>query len=463
MNAIVQDLDGALDQQAYTGPSGRTRVERVRVFRTGREPTELEVFRVLDVSEYPALRESALNGCLHQLDDGEPVDVPFIYHDPGSFQFVLVIPDGARGRELSERAKLLDSLMKEHEEEVPDYVRHFAIVHGSRGLATYVSDADAMEVDLTELEPVDGPPVVASHYPRLSGLLPEAAFWTHASTELAPLLDDDELWLFVRVEEDELEAFSEASSDLLIQLKTVEQVPVCVLALTDSHTGAVRRAYLNPSLSADGRILERLRRDFHATVIVYGERRRLLRSFRVEAPRAANAKLIIGRTERAPRPSPDRWESSVDACRSAPPPVGRIANPFVLSEDASSAAEALDRLRLLEAWSIPARIEEALTILSVPRTVFELSRRRVVADALRFGLAMSDALVLQAVRFGFASDARELVLALRRRFEEIVPRASVEGLDEGDVLANRRALERLSVMHGTSTELDLSCTMEHSG
>ncbi len=69
----------------------------------------------------------------------------------------------------------------------------------------------------------------------------------------------------------------------------------------------------------------------------------------------------------------------------------------------------------------PARIEEALTVVSVPRTVFELSRRRVVADALRFGLAMSDALVLQAVRFGFASDARELVLALRRRFEEIVP------------------------------------------
>ena len=463
MNAIVQGSDGALNQQPYTGPSGRTRVERVRVFRTGREPAELEVFRVLDVEAYPALRESALNGSLHELEDGEPVDVPFIYHDPAAFQFVLVIPDGARSRELSERAKLLDSLMKEHEEDVPDYVRHFAIVHGSKGLATYVSEADTVEVELSELEPVDGPPVIASYYPRLSGLLPPAGFWTHASTELAPLLEDDELWLFVRVDEDEADAFSEASSDLLVQLKTVEQVPVCVLALKDSRADAVRRAYLNPARSADGRILECLRRDFHATVVVYGAQHRPLRSFRVEAPRAANVKWIIARTELAPQPSPSRWESCVDACRSAPPSVGQIASPFVLAEDASTAAEALDRLRLLEAWSSPARIEEALSVLSVPRTVFELSRRRIVADALRFGLAMSDALVVQAVQFGFASEAKDLVHALGCKFEQIVPLASVQGLDEGQVRANRRALERLAMMHGTSTELALSCTMEHSG
>jgi hypothetical protein len=320
-----------------------------------------------------------------------------------------------------------------------------------------------MEVELSELEPVDGPPVVASYYPRLSGLLPPAGFWTHASTELAPLLDDDELWLFVRVETDEPEAFSEASSDLLVQLKIVEQVPVCILALTDSRADAVRRAYLNPARSADGRILECLRRDFRATVVVYGEQRRPLRSFRVEAPRAANVKLIIGRAELAPQPSPDRWESCVDACRSAPPPVGQIANPFVLSEEASTAAQALDRLRLLEAWSSPARVEEALSVLSVPRTLFELARRRIVADALRFGLAMSDRLVLQAVQFGFASEAKDLVLALSRQFEQIVPQASAQGLEEGQVRANRGALERLAMMHGTSTELALSCTMEHSG
>ena len=438
-------------------------MERVRVFRTDREPLEIEVFRVVNVAEYPELRDPALGGTLHQLEDGEVVDVPFIYHDPEAQQFVLVIPHAARGRELSERAKLLDSLMKEHEEEVPEYVRHFAIVYGRRGLAGHVDDSETMEVDITELEPVDGSPVVASYYPRLAGLLPPAGFWDRAATELAPLIDDEELWVFVQVGEDDEDAFTEASSDLLIQLKTVDQLPVCILALTDDRAGAVRRAYLNPVRSADGRILELLRRDFHAAVVVYSDRRRLLRSFRLEAPRAANAQLIIGRAENAPQAPPERWEEAVGACRAAPHPIGRTEHPFVLENDASTAAEALQRLKRLEAWSGPERIEEALTILSVPRTVFELSRRRVVADAVRFGLALSNPLVLQAVRFGLAADAKELLVMLHRQFDEIVPAASAQGLDDAQICANQEALERLSALHGTSTGRELSCTIEHSG
>jgi hypothetical protein len=233
--------------------------------------------------------------------------------------------------------------------------------------------------------------------------------------------------------------------------------------LTDTRADAVRRGYLNPARPADGRILELLRRDFHATVVVYRDRRRLLRSFRVEAPPAANAKMSIGRTELAPQPLPGRWEEAVDACRLAPPPVDPIDHPFGLEDEAPTAAEALRRLQRLEAWSSPERIEEALLVASVPRTVFELSRRRVVADALRFGLAMSSALVLQAVRFGLATGAKDLVTALARRFDEIVPGASTQGLDESQIQSNREALERLLAVHGTSTEPKLSCTMEHSG
>jgi len=438
-------------------------MEGVRVFRTDREPVEIDVFRVVNVGEHPELREPALSGTLHRLDDGEVVDVPFIYHDPNAQDFVLVIPPGARSRELAERAKLLDSLMKEHDEDVPDYVRHFAIVFGHHGLASHIDDAEAMEVDVTELEPVDGTPVVASYYPRLAGLLPPAGFWDRAPTELAPLIDDDELWIFVQVAEDDHEAFTEASSDLLVQLKTVDQLPVCILALTDDSAHAVRRAYLNPVRSADGRILELLRRDFHATVVVYSGQRQLLRSFRVEAPRAANAKMIIGRAELAPQALPERWEDAVDACRSTPVSVDPIEHPFIFEDDAPTAAEALRRLTRLEVWSSPDRIEEALLVVSVPRTVFELSRRRVVADALRFGLAMSNQLVLQAVRFGLASDAKSLVAALTRQFDQIVSDASAQGLDDAQIQANRESLERLSLLHGTSTGRGLSCNMEHSG
>lgn len=447
----------------YAGPSGRTRTERVRVFRADRDPLEVEVFRAVNVEEYPELRAEALGGTLHQLDDGEVVDVPFVYHDPAAQQFVLVIPYGARGRELSERAKLLDSLMKEHDEDVPDYVRHFAIVYGRHGLRRYIDDSETMEVDLAELEPLDGSPVIPSYFPRLAGLLPPAGFWARASTELAPLIDEDELWLFVQVTPGERDAFTEAGSDLLIQLKTVYQLPICILALTDSRAASVRRAFLNPALSADGRILDLLRRDFQANIVVHNEDGALLRSFRLEAPRAANTKMIIGRTERAPRPLPGRWEDAADACRLTPPPIGSGGHPFVLEDEATSAREALRRLEGLEAWSGPEKIEEALMLLSVPRTVFELSRRRTVADAVRFGLAMSNEVLLQAVRFGLAPNAKDLVAALERRFEEIVPSESAQGLDADHIEANRVALAELSQLHGTSTLPKLSCTMEHSG
>jgi len=79
------------------------------------------------------------------------------------------------------------------------------------------------------------------------------------------------------------------------------------------------------------------------------------------------------------------------------------------------------------------------------------------------GLAMSDALLLQAVRFGFAADSRTLLASLRERFAEIMSAASEHGLSEAEVEANVAALERLEAIHGTSTGPGLSCTMDHSG
>jgi len=110
LDRLVQERDATLTEQhagpngLYSGPSGRTRTEHVRVFRPGREPLEIEVFRAVNVAEHPDLREPALSGALHRLDDGEAVEVPYVFHDPAARQFAFVIPEGARSRELSERA-----------------------------------------------------------------------------------------------------------------------------------------------------------------------------------------------------------------------------------------------------------------------------------------------------------------------------------------------------------------------
>jgi hypothetical protein len=353
--------------------------------------------------------------------------------------------------------------MNEHETRVPDYVRHFAVVYGHRGLQEYVEEADTIEVDVGELEPVDSQQATASYFPRLAGLLPTAGFSAHAADELVPLVDGEELWLFVEVGADEEDGFAESSSDLLIQLKQVDQLPVCVLSLVDTRLGSVRRAYLNPARSADAPIIDLLGRDFRASVIVHDMGRRPLRAFVVQAPRAANAKLVLQRADLAPSASAERWARAVDACRATPPPILGSDHPFVLQPEAASGGEALRRLRELERWSAPDRIEEALLLLSIPERVFELCRRRIVGDAIRFGLAMSNTLLLQAVQFGLAPDSKSLVATLKQRFAEIVPGESEHGLSDSEAQANLAALDRLEALHGTSTGPDVSCTMEHSG
>jgi hypothetical protein len=435
----------------------------VRVFRAGCRPLEVEVFRVVNVEDTPELRGPALAGSLHELDEGGSVDVPFVYHDPTAEKLALVIPHGARGREQSERAKLAERLGGERANAVADYARDFTVVYGSEGLARFLSEPPEMEVEAEELVPVDGSHAVASRFPRLAALLPSAGFWKRAADELAPMVDEDGLWLFAQVCAEDDGAFCESSCDLLVQLKTVDQIPVCILALTDTRAAAVRRAYLNPSPDADGRLLDLLRREFHANVVVFSEQRLPLRSFRLEAPRAANVQRIVERLERGPRYAPSRWREAVAACRRSPLPVEGGEHPFVIRDAATSAADAVQRLHQLEDWVAPDRESEALEVLSVPTRVFELARRRIVADAARYGLAMSGALLEQAVRFGLAESVAELVAELESRFEQTVAAASTHGLDAAQIEANRKELERLRRVHGTSTGPDLSCTIEHSG
>lgn len=434
---------------------------RVRVFRQGCEPIEVGVYRVVNVQQNPELHEAALRGTLHALDGGEVIDVPFVYHDPAARLFVLVIPHAARGREVSERAKLQDALLEERESDVPDYVRSFVVVYGRQGLLEYLDELETMEVQVAELEPLDEPPCAASPCLPLANLLPPSGFWTHAHDELALLIDDEELWVFGYVRGDEHDAFERASSDLLIQLEMAHGSPICVLTLADRQTHCVRRAYLNPEGFADRRALELLQRDFHATVVVYTDHATLLRSFRLEAPRAANTTTILDRCKLAPPALPGRFEDAADACRRAPPPIAQADHPFVLEDEAFNAAEALRRLQHLEAWTRPEKIEEALWIISVPKTVFELSRRMLVSDGVRFGLAMSGELLTQAVRFGFAPGPQRLLAVLEQNFEQTLSATSDHGLSESQVLANREALTRLRQMYGTSTAPELSCNMSH--
>ncbi len=430
------------------------------MFRPGRDPLEVEVFRVVNVGQHPDLRAPALSGALHRLDDGEMVEVPFVYHDPGALQFILVIPEGAEGRELTERVKLLEALIDEPSETVPSYVRHFTTVYGYDGLAERVDEAQASNIDVAELEPVDRDEPRADYFPKLAGLLPRATFVEHLATDLAALVADDELWLFARLDEESMQNFAESTTSLRLRLESVDQVPVCVLALEDWANGAVKRAFLNPERAVDAPVLEMLARDFSATAILSDPDGNMLRSFRVEAPCEANAMLILERTEGTSSAAFEVWTSAVEAVRGV---VRDEAHPFELLGDAASPRETLTRLRELDEWNAPERIDHAVLRLGVPQPVVHLAKREILGDAVRYGLAMTPSLVEGAVAFGFAPDAGSLARQMVASFDQTVSSTSDHGLDEQQVEANRAALRELCELHGTSTGPNQSCTMDHSG
>lgn len=431
------------------------------MFRSGREPLEVEVFRVVNVAEHPDLRAPTLNGALHRLEDGEMVGVPFVYHDPDAFQFILVIPEGAEGRELSERAKLLEALMREPGDEVPAYVRHFRTVYGHEGLAEQVDDHGSMEVNVRDLEPVDRTFGRAEYFPRLAGVLPRSTFVDHLATDLAVLVADDQLWLFARLDEHSMHSFSESSASLRLRLKSIEQVQVCVLTLSDASTHDSRSAFLNPDREIDAPVLELLARDGCATVILSDSEGRLVRSFRIEAPLETNARLILDRSAHAPTTTPERWSAAVEEVREALP-LDCEPHPFVTTGEPASVALALARLRLLERWSTPDRLDHALLELGVTAREIELARREIIGDAVRYGLSMTDALLADAVGFGLAQEPRSLVEAMEARFEQTAT-LSDHKLSVHEVEANRAALQRQRERYGTSTGHDQSCTMEPSG
>lgn len=564
---------------AYSGLAGRTRTELVRVFPTHGGSRELHVYRVVNVAEHPHLREPALRGTLHVLDDGEPVQVPFVYHDPERRHFVLVVPYEARNRELAERSSLLNVLMQEAVAAVPDYVRHFSVVYGAAGLSEYLErrarvdrgeeleawsnalrredevirdrareleerallledvrrslpvgseelelevidlveldgdrevpitsvvarvrpdetmtavdvvedasdgdvadDADLQLVDLAfeiefaadadvfDLPMVDaaddddveeigfelGPAAASGLFQRVPAMIPPADFWRRADTELAVVVAEEAVWLFVQINGED-PSFAEGSTDLLVQFKAADQVGVVALTLHDEEADELRRTYLDPCEFGDRELLDLLASEFTATVVVYNEARELQRSFRVESPREPNVKLLLERVDRLPMPSEPAWERALECVRTAPPSVRDGNDPFEVRGPAETAEDAWKRLRALEAWSTPERIDEAVLIRSIPRTDVELARRQILLDALHFGIAPLSVLLSEAVRFGLGRDADELVAKLHKNFVSSVGSSSFSGLNGSQITLNWEALSKLGRLYGVELSGD---------
>jgi HEAT repeat protein len=273
--------------------------------------------------------------------------------------------------------------------------------------------------------------------------------------EMVPVLDEEGLTLYARTEPSRPDMFRAGDADLLIQLVVVEERPVVLLALTELTPGrpAVRRAALDPRGATERNVLEALRSSFHARVRLFAPDGRLVRAFEVRASRRVNTALVIERAQRLSGGDIDAV-TAMERAFAAPPPVRDASHPFQTEEPppARNAREALASLELLAEWSQPERLERALLALSVPKDVVDGSMRQILADAVRFGLALPPSLATRAVSVGVGADAAEIVARQLDAFRLTVERGDRGGLSVEQVAQNWEALIEAAGRHELSLD-----------
>lgn len=140
---------------AYQGAPGQTRAESVHVLAAKGVLQAVEMYRVVNVATHPELREPALEGELHRLEDGRKLSLPFVYHDPDARKFALVIPVELSHLELKERAQVITELAEDNQHQVPAYVRSCVTVIGLEALKAFLASspyADEAGISLLPLK-----------------------------------------------------------------------------------------------------------------------------------------------------------------------------------------------------------------------------------------------------------------------------------------------------------------------
>lgn len=284
--------------------------------------------------------------------------------------------------------------------------------------------------------------VVTDPHDPEPALAPPEAFLEQGPGEMSYKLADDELWLFVHLDQDHETAFRNAA-DLMVQYVEVEGYPVIVLSLVDQRepTYAVRLA-LDGREKADLVVLEHLQRSFRARVALHVE------SIYVEAVTVATmregvAQAISDRLSKLPAAAARvTAEDAIPRVLEVPPPLWNGDLPFgPARREAPTIVTVLAAVEQLAAWLRPEKLNEATLTYSVPRHIIDATIGRVVRSAIAFGVALPDELIALAVEHGVAVDeatvVRELLTAFRQRVEKRQNDLGVE--------ATRRNWDRLLV------------------
>ncbi|HET6334143.1 MAG TPA: hypothetical protein VFG30_13065, partial [Polyangiales bacterium] len=251
---------------------------------------------------------------------------------------------------------------------------------------------------------------------------PPPEFLNQRAGEMSYKLAEDELWLFVRLDDDHASAFRNAA-DLTLQYVEVEGYPVIVLSLVDQRepTYAVRLA-LDGREEVDLFVLEHLQRSFRARVALYVDLL-YIETVTVATLREGVAQAISERITKLSAASARATAAdAIPRVLEVPPPLWNTDLPFgPVRREAPTIVTVLAAVDQLAAWLRPEKLNEATLTYSVPGHVIDATIGRVVRSAIAFGVALPDELLALAVEHGAASDetsvVREQLTAFKQRVE----------------------------------------------
>jgi hypothetical protein len=280
---------------------------------------------------------------------------------------------------------------------------------------------DALEEAKTSVATLEGAPE----------FMPPAGFLDDPDRQMVAEYNEGRIWLFARLGEGHETAFR-TGVDLLAQLVVVQGYPVVVLALVekgDDGRPYARRAALDPARAADRRVLEHLRRNFAASVALFGPEGAYERTFEVEAPRTENVVLLLERVSRFREEPKVDGPTAVERALAAPPPVRQAGHPFELEpQPAKDADAALAAVQLLADWSRPEKLDRAILALSIPRDAVDASFRQILKDAIRWGIALPAPLLARGVSLGIGAEPGEIVSEQIEAFRKVVAATDHGGL-----------------------------------
>jgi hypothetical protein len=262
----------------------------------------------------------------------------------------------------------------------------------------------------------------------------------------------DQVILHHRIaEEEEADLFDPATSDLRIQLRSVEGFPLAQLTLISDPTVAdPRRLWWPLDLRAERHreVAHALRRSFRAEIRLVGDDLTMLSGFEVAGERELNTAVVLKRASQMLEQLPAEegvFAAAVAAAEDLPqPPWDELPPPFdpLRLPEPAGLAETTALLETLAEWTSGERRDELVLLRSFPLDHLEAIVAELIGAALERGVALPGLLADRAIDSGQAADRSELAARLFAAFDRFTDRERAD--DETTARNWRRLLDECS-------------------